>query len=50
MIDVSGRGKASGIPFHQRVGQIVTARENPICFIDSYFNQSEALAAAGLRE
>jgi ketosteroid isomerase-like protein len=50
LIHVSGRGKASGIPLHQRVGQIVTVRENRICFIDSYFNQSEALAAAGLRE
>ena len=50
LIHVTARGKASGIPLDQRVGEIVTVSENKTCLIDSYFDQSEALEAAGLRE
>ena len=47
---VTARGKASGVPLDQRIGQIITVTDDKVTFIDSYFDQAEALEAAGPSE
>jgi ketosteroid isomerase-like protein len=45
-----GVGDASGAPVTRRWGQLYTFREGKITAVDSYWEPSEALEAAGLSE
>jgi ketosteroid isomerase-like protein len=50
LMRIIARGKASGIPLDQRVGQVWTLQDGKSHRIDSYFDFADALEAAGLRE
>ena len=47
---LTGKGKASGLPVDERVGQIWTWRNGLVWRTDTYFDFREALEAVGLRE
>jgi ketosteroid isomerase-like protein len=50
LVKFTTRGKGSGVILDQRFGLVVTFQGEEISRMDSYFNQAEALEAAGLRE
>jgi ketosteroid isomerase-like protein len=47
---IRGAGETSGIPVENRFGQVWSLREGKVSRMDSYYDASDALEAAGLRE
>jgi ketosteroid isomerase-like protein len=47
---IRGAGEASGIPVENRFGQVWSLRDAKVSRMDSYYEVSEALEAAGLQE
>jgi ketosteroid isomerase-like protein len=47
---IRGAGEASGIPVKNRFGQVSSLRDAKVSRMDSYYDASEALEAAGLSE
>jgi ketosteroid isomerase-like protein len=50
MLRVTGAGGASGVPTTIRSGNVYSFRDGKISAVDSYYEASEALEAAGLSE
>jgi ketosteroid isomerase-like protein len=48
IIDMRGRGRASGVPAEMRVGQLWTSRDGRVVRMEMYTDVDEALRAAGL--
>ena len=46
----TARGKQSGVPIDHELGDLFTLRDGKIVRWEAYWNRSEALEAAGLRE
>lgn len=44
------RGRASGVPIEHEIGQLYTLRNGKVVRLEAYWDQSEALIAAGLSE
>jgi ketosteroid isomerase-like protein len=50
LVKFIARGKESGVVLDQPFGLVVTFQGEEVSRMDSYFNQTEALEAVGLRE
>jgi ketosteroid isomerase-like protein len=48
IIDMRGRGRASGVPAEMRVGQLWSSRDGRVVRMEMYTDVDEALRAAGL--
>jgi ketosteroid isomerase-like protein len=48
IIDMRGRGRASGVPAEMRVGQLWSSRDGRVVRMEMYTDMDEALRAAGL--
>ena len=46
----SGRGPTSGVPVELQQAQVATFRDGQISRVEEYYDRSEGLQAAGLRE
>ena len=46
----TARGKQSGVPMTNQLGDVLTLRDGKIVRYDSYWNRAEALEAVGLSE
>ena len=50
LVHVTGRGSQSGVPLDFREAMIWTIRGSSVVHVKEYFDRTEALEAAGLRE
>ena len=46
----TGHGGASGVPMEMEIAHVNVLRDGKVARIEEYFDRSEALAAAGLKE